>query len=109
MTELGHPGPVRSPTYTLIEPYHLQGRDVHHCDFYRLRSPDELDDLGWRDLLTAGSILLVEWPDKAGDRLGRTDLAIAFEYANGAAARNIAFEAHSELGEALIEALRPDR
>ena len=54
LAALGHVGPVRSPTYTLIEPYRLQGRDMQHCDLYRLRHPDELDDLGWRDLLCAG-------------------------------------------------------
>ncbi len=65
LAELGHAGPVRSPTYTLIEPYRLQGRDIAHCDLYRLRHPDELDDLGLRDLQGAGSVLLVEWPEKA--------------------------------------------
>ena len=53
LAALGHPGPVRSPTYTLIESYRLADRDVHHCDLYRLRDPDELDDLGLRDLLAA--------------------------------------------------------
>ena len=71
LAELGHVGPVRSPTYTLIEPYRLQGRDITHCDLYRLRHPDELDDLGLRDLQGAGSVLLVEWPEKAGGPTGR--------------------------------------
>jgi tRNA threonylcarbamoyladenosine biosynthesis protein TsaE len=64
LAELGHVGPVRSPTYTLIEPYRLQGRDIAHCDLYRLRHPDELDDLGLRDLQGTGSVLLVEWPER---------------------------------------------
>ena len=46
LAELGHVGAARSPTYTLLEPYRLQGRDITHCDLYRLRYPDELDDLG---------------------------------------------------------------
>ena len=70
LTELGHPGPVRSPTYTLIEPYHLQGRDLTIAISTGCEVRTSWTDLGWRDLLTAGSILLVEWPDKAGDRLG---------------------------------------
>jgi tRNA threonylcarbamoyladenosine biosynthesis protein TsaE len=104
LAELGHPGPVRSPTYTLIEPYRLRKRDIQHCDFYRLRTPDELDDLGWRDLLVPGAIVLVEWPDKAGDRLGDVDLAVRLEYA-GADARSISFTAHSEMGQALVDTL----
>ena len=68
---LGHEGPVRSPTYTLIEPYRLAGRDLYHCDLYRLRDPAELDDLGLRDLAVERSVLLVEWPERAGDRLGK--------------------------------------
>jgi tRNA threonylcarbamoyladenosine biosynthesis protein TsaE len=104
LTALGHPGPVRSPTYTLIEPYRLCGRDIQHCDFYRLRTPDELDDLGWRDLLLPGALLLVEWPDKAGDRLGAVDLVVRLDYAD-ADTRNISFAAHSEMGHALIDAL----
>jgi tRNA threonylcarbamoyladenosine biosynthesis protein TsaE len=104
LAELGHRGPVRSPTYTLIEPYHFHARDIQHCDFYRLRTPDELDDLGWRDLLVPGAVLLVEWPDRAGDRLGGADLAVRLDYA-GADARNISFTAYSEMGRALIDAL----
>jgi tRNA threonylcarbamoyladenosine biosynthesis protein TsaE len=77
---LGHPGPVRSPTYTLIEPYQLGGRDVNHCDLYRLRDPSELADLGLRDLLTPRSVLLVEWPERAGNRLGTPDLSLTLGY-----------------------------
>jgi len=80
LAALGHAGPVRSPTYSLIEPYRLAGRDVYHCDLYRLRDPSELDDLGLRDLLVARSVLLVEWPERAGDRLRRADLALLIAY-----------------------------
>jgi tRNA threonylcarbamoyladenosine biosynthesis protein TsaE len=81
LAAMGHAGPVRSPTYTLIEPYRLQQRDVLHCDLYRLRHPDELDDLGLRDLQTPGSLLLVEWPEKAAGRLGPVDLELTLAYA----------------------------
>lgn len=101
---LGHPGPVRSPTYSLIEPYRLAGRDIHHCDLYRLRSPDELEDLGLRDLLTARSVLLVEWPERAGDRLRPPDLALRLEYA--AQGRFVAMTARSAAGLAVLEHLR---
>ena len=94
---LGHAGAVRSPTYTLVEPYRFGDRDVHHCDFYRLRHPDDLDDLGWRDLHAAGSLLLVEWPERAEGRLGATDLAVTLAYA-GESKRELRFEARSDAG-----------
>ena len=93
---------MRSPTYTLIEPYRLQGRDIQHCDLYRLRHADELDDLGWRDLLVPGAILLVEWPDKAGDRLGVVDLAIAIAY-DDTDARQVTIESLSAIGDGVME------
>ena len=101
---LGHVGPARSPTYTLIEPYRLAGRDVHHCDLYRLRHPDELEDLGLRELFQAGSVLLVEWPEKAGGRLGTPDVAIELRYEREPA-REIRFVAESAPGAALLEHL----
>ena len=104
LAELGHVGPVRSPTYTLIEPYRLQGRDIAHCDLYRLRHPDELDDLGLRDLQGTGSVLLVEWPEKAAGRLGTADLALALDYA-GPEARRLVVEAGSPAGHAVLERL----
>lgn len=106
LAELGHAGPARSPTYTLLEPYEFGGRDVVHCDFYRLRHPDELDDLGVRDLQRPGAVLLVEWPERAGDRLGSPDLALHLAYA-AEDARIVRFEALSEAGEALVGFLEP--
>jgi tRNA threonylcarbamoyladenosine biosynthesis protein TsaE len=102
LAELGHVGPVRSPTYTLLEPYRLQGRDIMHCDLYRLRHADELEDLGLRDLRRAGSVLLVEWPEKAAGQLGAADLTLTLGYA-GAEARSLVVEAHSPLGQGVLE------
>ena len=98
---LGHRGAVRSPTYTLIEPYRFGGRDVHHCDFYRLRHPDELDDLGLRDLRVVGSLLLVEWPEKAEGRLGAPDLAVGLRYASDTT-RELSIEAASAVGHDVL-------
>jgi tRNA threonylcarbamoyladenosine biosynthesis protein TsaE len=97
---LGHTGPVRSPTYALIEPYRLADRDLHHCDLYRLRDPEELEDLGLRDLLTARSVLLVEWPERAGDRLRPPDLSLRLDYS--AAGREVGVTAASALGGAVL-------
>jgi tRNA threonylcarbamoyladenosine biosynthesis protein TsaE len=103
---LGHAGPVRSPTYTLIEPYRLAGRDLYHCDLYRLRDPAELDDLGLRDLAVARSVLLVEWPERAGDRLGTPDLLLRIAYAPPG--RTIEVVAASVAGNRMCAGLRLD-
>ena len=97
---LGHPGAVRSPTYTLIEPYQLGGRDVNHCDLYRLRDPSELDELGLRDLLTPRSMLLVEWPERAGNRLATPDIAIELGYLDDG--RSVDFAPASEPGQRVL-------
>jgi tRNA threonylcarbamoyladenosine biosynthesis protein TsaE len=96
---LGHAGPVRSPTYALIEPYRLADRDVYHCDLYRLRHPDELEDLGLRDLLTARSVLLIEWPERAGDRLRAPDLSLRLDYS--ATGREVQVTTASVIGQAI--------
>jgi tRNA threonylcarbamoyladenosine biosynthesis protein TsaE len=100
----GHDGPARSPTYTLVEPYRLAGRDLYHCDLYRLRHPDELEDLGLRDLRRPGSILLVEWPEKAAGGLGPADVAVVLRYA-GTDAREIVVVAVSEVGRDVVNRL----
>lgn len=103
LVALGHAGPVRSPTYTLIEPYRLAGIDLYHCDLYRLRLPDELEDLGLRELRVPGSVLLVEWPEPAEGRLGGIDLALHLTYAN--TGRSIAASAASDVGQVLASRL----
>jgi len=100
---LGHRGPVRSPTYTLVEPYRLADRDIYHCDLYRLRHPDELDDLGLRELRAPGSVLLVEWPERAEGRLGATDLALRLAYVDSG--RSIEVDPTTDLGQALASQL----
>lgn len=76
----GIEGPVRSPTYTLIEPYLSSERSIYHMDLYRLVDPSEMEPLGIRDLLTPGAILLIEWPSRAGARLPPVDLRIEITY-----------------------------
>lgn len=106
LAALGHEGPARSPTYSLIEPYRLEGRDVYHCDLYRLRDPAELQDLGLRDLLAGDSILLVEWPERAGERLRTPDLQLHLEYA--ASGRTVVLVARSDPGREVMQRFRLD-
>ena len=65
----GHTGAVKSPTYTLLEPYELADRTVYHFDFYRIGDSEELDFIGIDELLDADAIKLIEWPERAGGRL----------------------------------------
>jgi tRNA threonylcarbamoyladenosine biosynthesis protein TsaE len=106
LERFGHAGPVRSPTYTLVEPYLLAGRDIHHCDLYRLRDPDEIEDLGLRELRGGRHWLLVEWPERAAGRLGTPDLEVHLEYEDQG--RAVSFTAGSEMGHRVLSRLRLD-
>ena len=97
LAELGHAGPARSPTYTLVEPYRLDDRDLYHCDLYRLRHPDELEDIGLRDFRSPRSVLLVEWPERAEGRLGEVDVSVTLSYAEGDA-RQVQLQAETQAG-----------
>lgn len=100
---LGYQGRVKSPTYTLVEPYPTERIPVSHWDLYRLRSAEELDALGLREHDRAHELLLVEWPERAGDRLDRFDLAIRIDYAEGG--RKVRMTPGSALGRGWVEAL----
>jgi tRNA threonylcarbamoyladenosine biosynthesis protein TsaE len=79
---LGHEGSVRSPTYTLLEPYELGGLRLFHLDLYRLSDPEELQYLGLRDLLEGDSVLFVEWPERGAGVLPPPDLEIRLGYSD---------------------------
>ena len=97
----GHEGPVPSPTYTLIEPYAFNGFEVHHLDLYRLGDDAELEFIGWRDL--AGSIRLVEWPERAPGATRDADLEVALGI--DGTGRRARLHARSQAGEQVLSRL----
>ncbi len=103
---LGHRGSVPSPTYTLVEPYSVCGRECLHLDLYRLGDPEELDYLGLRELLEGPVLVLVEWPERAGDGLPAPDVEILLEY-EGDQRRATVF-ARSAVGGSVVENLDRD-
>ena len=76
---LGYAGPVRSPTYTLVEVYGLSRLDLHHFDFYRFQDPREWIDAGFRESFNGASVSLIEWPEKAAGSVPPADLEITLE------------------------------
>jgi tRNA threonylcarbamoyladenosine biosynthesis protein TsaE len=75
---MGYAGTVPSPTYTLVEPYQLDGSIIYHIDLYRIASEDELDFLGWSDM--RDGLRLIEWPERAPSLEATADAVLTLRY-----------------------------
>lgn len=103
---LGHAGAVKSPTYTLVEPYeHLQP-PAWHFDLYRLGDPEELEFMGIRDYFASGNLCLIEWPERGQGLLPVPDLELRL--ANEGAGRRLTLVSGTGVGNRLLEILALD-
>ncbi len=104
---LGHVGAVKSPTYTLVEPYVLNDQsgvqNIYHFDLYRLSDAEELEYLGGRDYFADDNVCLVEWPERGEGWLPQADLDIYLQHRT--AGRQVRLLAHSQAGLELLEQL----
>jgi tRNA threonylcarbamoyladenosine biosynthesis protein TsaE len=92
---------IKSPTYTVLEPYSLPGLEISHFDFYRFADPREWEDAGFREAFAAPGLKLVEWPQKAEPLLPLPDLRLLIEVIDDTR-RRIALQAFTPRGVELI-------
>jgi tRNA threonylcarbamoyladenosine biosynthesis protein TsaE len=102
----GYAGAVKSPTYTLVEPYELASGRLYHFDLYRLGDPEELEFIGGRDLFAEDALCVVEWPSRGRGWLPLPDVNVTLSLHG--AGRLAVLEAHTAHGRAALDLLRQE-
>jgi len=106
---MGHEGKVKSPTYTLCEPYPLlidnKAFTAHHFDLYRMKDPLEWQEAGFGEYFDVPGFCLIEWPEKAEGTLPAFDVKISLSTGTHDEARNIQINAMSESGQSVLDAM----
>ncbi len=100
---LGYESKVKSPTYTLVEPYEIAQKKIFHFDFYRLKSANELEQLGIEEYFFDESICLIEWPEKGFPFLPAPDLVCSIAFSSQG--RKLKIESRSEKGKTILHRL----
>lgn len=100
---LGYRGRVKSPTYTLLEPYAISGLNFYHFDFYRFKDRTEWVSSGFREYFNPDTLCIVEWPERAGGLLAPADLGVTLEI--DGAGRRATLASHSAAGAAWLSSL----
>lgn len=103
LNALGYAGRVKSPTYTLVEPYHIAGLDLRHFDLYRMRDEREWESTGFRDEFDGHNIFFIEWPEKAKNIFPQADVEIDLKILPRG--RNAEIHANTEMGKQCLEHL----
>ena len=98
LRELGFSGAVKSPSYSLVEPYNLTNFPIYHFDLYRFSSADQWFDAGFDDIIAGPGLMLLEWPEKAAGALAPADLLVALEATGRDDERLLRATAHTEAG-----------
>ena len=101
---LGYSGAVKSPTYTLVEPYDLQIGKVFHFDLYRLIDPEELEHIGFSDYLSQANLCIIEWPENGGSYIPQADIKIDIsQYESG---RKLTLTSNTDVGVQCLNQLQ---
>ena len=105
---LGHAGPVKSPTYTLVEVYVVSSIYWYHFDFYRFNVPEEFVDAGLGEYFRNDSVCLVEWPEKAAGHVPPADLMLVFRFPESRhdSGRVLELSAYTERGKSCLKTLK---
>jgi tRNA threonylcarbamoyladenosine biosynthesis protein TsaE len=101
LRRLGVTGPVKSPTFSLLELYTVSRLNFYHFDFYRFSKPENFREAGFRDFFSAGSVCAVEWPERAGEAGFNVDLQVGMQITDSG--RIAQFDALTQLGQGCLQ------